>query len=431
MVRRKIALITAQFPPSNLVGVHRMRLWAQHIHEFGWDPIILTTHHRHYEEALDWELAALVDPSVRVITTRALPTKPVRLFGDIGLRGLPFHIAALRRLAGRETIDFALVTIPANHSALLGRMLKASHGIPYGIDYMDPWVGYYSKSYPVWTKHHWVRRVAPALESWAVRESSLICGVTEKSFDGVLQRNPEVAERVVTAAMPLGNSEADYRNVSDDPSKLFLFDPRDGKFHFTYAGAMLPRAYDVLDIFLRALAQLRTTQPAIFERIKVHFVGTGKSPNDPESFNIRPHAERYQLCGCVDEQPQRIGFVDVLRHLSASSAILVLGSTEPHYTPSKIYQSVQSRRPVFGMMHEKSTAVGVVETTGAGTVVRLTEARLPEPEAVAETLAQFVQNPGYDANRVDWSAFEAFSARASTKTLMDAVDRAYAQSKGG
>ena len=51
------------FPPSNLAGVHRSRLWAQHLPEFGWEPIIVTAHSKYYEEKLDPALLKLSIPN--------------------------------------------------------------------------------------------------------------------------------------------------------------------------------------------------------------------------------------------------------------------------------------------------------------------------------------------------------------------------------
>ena len=99
---KRVALFAAHFPPSNLAGVHRSRLWAQYLAEFGWEPLIVTTHWRYYEEALDWRLCNLVDPGLDIIRTRAVPTKPVRLVGDVGVRGFPWHLATLDRVAGED-----------------------------------------------------------------------------------------------------------------------------------------------------------------------------------------------------------------------------------------------------------------------------------------------------------------------------------------
>ncbi len=54
-------------------------------------------------------------PDLRVIRTKAIPSKPVRLVGDIGLRALYWHFKALDELVARKEIDFIHFTIPSNY----------------------------------------------------------------------------------------------------------------------------------------------------------------------------------------------------------------------------------------------------------------------------------------------------------------------------
>ena len=187
---------------------------------------------------------------------------------------------------------------------------------------------------------------------------------------------------------------------------------------------MLPKAYGVLERLLEALAILRESEPKIIERVRIHFVGTGSSPDDPENCNVRPHIQRFGLERWVYEYPKRISYVDVLNHLAHASAILILGSTEPHYTPSKVYQAVASRRPIFALLHEQSTAVTILRENRVGEVVTLTESRLPDASDLALRLAEFIRDPQYSVDQVLWHAFEAYSARNSARLLASAVDRA-------
>ena len=158
--------------------------------------------------------------------------------------------------------------------------------------------------------------------------------------------------------------------------------------------------------------------------MRIHFVGTGTSTNDPKGYNIRPHVQRFGLERWVDEHPSRIGYVDVLNHLVHASAILILGSTESHYTPSKIYQAVQAKRPIFALLHKKSTAVSVVRETRAGQAVTFTEGQLPDARELAAALAAFISDPRYSAEEVRWDAFEAYSARNSARLLAGAINNA-------
>lgn len=421
---KRLALFAAHFTPSNLAAVHRSRLWSQHLPEYGWEPIIVTTHHRHYEEKLDWDLNALAPPGLQIVRTPALPTKPVRIIGDIGIRGLPFHYQALARMAKRREIDFLHITIPSNFSALLGRMIHERYGLPYGIDYIDPWVHEWPGSRQRFSKAWTSARLAEHLEPWAVRDAALITGVAPLYFEAVLERNPHLRQQAVTAAMPYGGSERDFQSLRENPRPTHIFDPHDGLHHMIYAGAMLPKAYPVLDRLLDGLQLLRRRNPGLAARLRIHFVGTGKSPNDPTGYNVRPQIERAGLSDMADEHPSRIPYVDVLNHLIHASSNLILGSIEQHYTPSKAFQAVLARRPLIALLHEASTAANFLRQARAAIVVSFAEGELPSPESIAIQLKRLLEHDDYDPSAVRWEVLEAFSARSSARVLAEALDRA-------
>ena len=69
----------------------------------------------------------------------------------------------------------------------------------------------------------------------------------------------------------------------------------------------------------------------------------------------------------VDEHPHRIGYVDTLNHLEhAATRSSCSARPSAHYTPSKVFQAILSKRPVFAMLHAESTAVGMIERRGQG-----------------------------------------------------------------
>ena len=55
----------------------------------------------------------------------------------------------------------------------------------------------------------------------------------------------------------------------------------------------------------------------------------------------------------------------------------------------------------------------------------MTETMLPEPRYLASRLAAFISDAQYDANKVKWSKFQAYSARESTRRLAVALDAAF------
>ena len=111
----RLALVSGHFPPSNLVGAHRARLWSRYLPEFGWEPIVVTGDPDAYEEKPDPDLERLVAPGLRVIHAATLSTRPVKIVGDIGVRSFYGCYKALAKLAANREIDFVLVTIPSNY----------------------------------------------------------------------------------------------------------------------------------------------------------------------------------------------------------------------------------------------------------------------------------------------------------------------------
>ncbi|TAJ32484.1 MAG: hypothetical protein EPO67_11240 [Reyranella sp.] len=428
---RRVAIVSGHFAPSNLVGAHRARLWSRYLPEFGWEPVVVTGDPAEYEEKPDPDLERLVAPGLEVVHAPTWSTKRLRLVGDIGVRSFWGCYQVLAGMARAGRIDFVMVTIPSNFLGPVGRLVHLKTGVPFGIDYQDPWVNVWPGVEVPFSRAWASHRLAKLLEPWAVKGASLVTGMAPGYVAGMLERNPDVARNAVLAYMPMGSAPEDYRLVRALGRKPFLFDPHDGRFHMIYAGALLPAGMVVLDAFLSGLRSLRDSAPEAASRLVVHFVGTGSSPDDPTGHRVLPRARAAGVEGMISEHPHRIGYVDTLNHLVHSSAVLVLGSTEPHYTPSKVFQAILSERPVFAMLHRDSTAVGMIRSANAGDVLTLTENELPSAGTVADALARFIERPARDAPSADSAAFEEFSARESTRQFAEALDRAMARSRRG
>ena len=422
---RRVAIVSGHFAPSNLVGAQRARLWSRYLPEFGWEPIVVAGDPAFYEERPDPDLMRLVAPGVRVIHAPTMSTRPFRLVGDIGVRAFRGCYKVLSGLAARREIDFVLVTIPSNFLAPVGRLIHMRHGLPFGIDYQDPWVNRWPGIDKLFTRAWASYRLANILEPWSVKDAALITGMAPGYVAGMLERNPSVARKAVIAYMPMGTAAEDFELVGALHKPPFLFRPDDGRFHLIYAGALLPAGVVVLDAFLEGLKALRRMAPHDASRLRVHFVGTGTSPDDPEGYRVMPRAKQAGVAAMVGEHPHRIGYVDTLNHLELSDAVLVLGSTERHYTPSKVFQAMLSKRPVFAMLHAESTAVDMIVRARAGRVLTLTDQAMPTADAIAGQL-QALMNQTHAVSTVDQAGFESLSARESTRVLAEALDRACA-----
>ena len=420
---KKILIISPHFPPSNLTAVHRARLFANHLPAFGWAPIILTVDEKYYEEKLDWELYKLLPPELRIEKVKAMKITRPRLIGDIGLRAFFSMYRKAKQLIREEKIDFLYITIPSFYGALWGRWLHEKTGVPYGIDYIDPWVHQFPGSERIFSRHWFATRISHFLEPIAVKKASLISGVAASYFEGVIARNPRLKSRCEFVAIPYGSEQSDHEAINSIDTRPYLFTKEAEKMKLVYAGAMLPKAYAPLEQIFITLANNKDK----FRDVQFHFIGTGKSTTDPDGFNIRPLAERYGLWQSnVYEYPVRIPYLDVLVHLNEADGVFILGSTEPHYTPSKVYQAVLSRKPILAILHQASTGVEVIRSSHAGIVLDFDGEQDLEKirnkfSSVFDEYRNFVKK--YDFAEVDHSPFQEYSAERITGTLVNSINK--------
>ena len=427
---KKVLIIYPHFPPSNLAGVHRPRLFVRHLPAYGWEPTVLTVHEKYYEEDPDWNLVKLLPQNLRIEKVPAFRLTRPRIFGDIGLRAFFQLYKRAKQLVKDGKFDFVYIPIPSFYCALLGRLLLHSTGVKYGIDYIDPWVHDFPGSDKKISRHWFSKQIAKFLEPIAVKKASLITGVAEGYYKEVLERNPHIKAKVIAEAMPYGGEQQDHVLLNQLDLKPYLFEKKENRIQLVYAGAMLPKAYGPLEAIFKSIEanqHLLEGQAGIFGKVEFYFIGTGSRVNDDTSYTIKPLAEKYGLWHTiVFEYPKRIPYLDVLVHLQIADGVFILGSTEPHYTPSKVYQAVLSNKPILGVLHTSSTASRVITESHSGIVLKFNgEAAVNEItnefplvfRRYVSFMEQFV--PG----QVDTGYFEQYSADAVTHTLARLLDK--------
>jgi len=424
----RVLFISPHFPPDSTAATHRVRLLAPHMARHGWEPTVLTVDPRDYEGQLDPALGASVPPDLRVVRARAWPATTSRAFGigDLGLRAF----AGLRRgaseLLSRERFDAVFITIYPTYTALLGPALKRRFGVAFVLDYQDPWVGEWGRSVGPGqagqpdAKSRMSRWVAARIEPIALSAADGVTAVSSATYEQALARTPAARPRA-TAELPVGWDRRDLQFIPD--SSPFA---DDGCLHVSYVGTLLPAGFDTLRVLFAAVAQLRGHDAAI-DRMRFHFFGTSNQRFADAPARVLPVAAEYGLRDVVTEQPSRLDYFDALAVLKASSAVLLLGSRERHYTPSKVFPALVTERPVLAVMHEASNASTLLERLGHAPTVRLVtygDAGAGERvDAVAAALSDLARDPRYDADAIDPSLLEPSSACVLAGRLAGVLNR--------
>src|SRR5919201_396527 len=276
---RRLLMISPHFPPDSSAGTHRVRLLAPHLAAFGWTPTVLTVAEQDYESRLDPELQGLVPGSLDVVRTRALPTRVTRRFGvgDLGLRSLPGLRRNALRLHRTHPFDAIFITIYPTYPAVLGPMFKRRFGVPFILDYQDPWVGAWGKEVgggdggAVDTKSRSTRAVAERLEPRVLQAADGVTAVSARTYEEAFARTGVAP--CAAAEIPIGWDAADVDAVERRQAHKQLI-PDDGRINICYTGTLLPLGVSTLRTVLVGVRALIERDPQLADRVRFYFFGT-------------------------------------------------------------------------------------------------------------------------------------------------------------
>jgi hypothetical protein len=179
-----------------------------------------------------------------------------------------------------------------------------------------------------------------------------------------------------------------------------------------------------LKVLFLAIQKHRQDNPEIWQKIKIHFVGTKYSIFDNNK-EIEAIAKSYNLDDIITEYPQRIPYFEALQVLKDSHAILIIGSDDPSYSASKVYPCILAQKPILAILHEQSLVVNVIKECQAGYTVTFTNlANIEIYDILRQGIEWLLNSLVYGfSETTDWQAFEPYTARQMTRTLCKIFDQ--------
>ena len=364
---KRVLVVSPAFPPTSTADLHRVRTSLPYFRDFGWDPIVLALAPESHGGLIEPELVRTIPPHVAVYRTGALPRRLMRLagIGDAGLRGLGHLYARGAEVIRRESIDLVYFSTTMFPVMVLGRVWRARFGVPFVMDFQDPWrADYRGAGRPQGPKAQLARAMHATLEPLAMRNVDGVIAVSPAYIDTLRRRYPWISEDMC-ATIPFGASEADLDAAQAIAFDNTCFDPRDGRRHGIAVGRGGRDMSIAAEVLFRALALLleRRANPAI----KLSFVGTDYARQGGRA-TLAPLAEQFGVGHAVEEHPARVPYLQALRLLRDSHFTVILGSDDPAYSPSKIYPYLVAKRPFIAVMHADSPAVPLLRKAGTGIV---------------------------------------------------------------
>ena len=418
---RRVVLVAPDFPPANMAGAHRPRLFAKHLERFGWTPTVLTIRRDRIEGPLDPTLEELLSPGLDVIRTGAIPTKPIRVIGDPALRSIAVHARELSALARRGESQAVVLFGPPWFSFVLGPFVRRRFGVPYVVDYIDPWISDWPAG-RVFPRKAWFHdRAAAAIEPWVLRGAAHVTAVSDAILEDLQKRYPSL-DRDRMSAMPYGAEPDDFTAADRLGIRPPDFSSDGGEVTVAFPGAMQTTGRPLVMSVLKAAGMLRDSGTDVGRRLRLRFYGTSNLTWGHGRHTVLPLARALGVADIVTEIPERIPYLQALSVLRSCDVVLVAGSIDAYYHASKLYPALISGRPILAICHRDASITGVMAETQAGETITFTEPA--ELERRAADVARSLESlAGRGPRRMDHPSFERFTARASTAVLAGILDR--------
>lgn len=429
----RVLIVSPHFPPVNAPDHQRIRMSLPHFAEFGWEATVLAVSPEYVEALQDCSLGQTVPESTRVIRTRALPVKQTRRLGvgNLGVRALPYLRKAGDKILREEHFDLVYFSTTVFSVMSLGPRWQRRWGVPYVLDFQDPWFSSYvhgpNASPPGGAfKYGLSQRLSKILEPRTLRKASHVISVSP-AYPEMLKRRYRWLPNGVFSVLPFGASEQDFECVQSSKIEQHCFDPSDGKKHWVYVGRGGSDMELAVRSLFQALSQARQTETSRWNDVMLHFIGTDYAPPGQGRKSIEPIAMECGVGDLVQEITDRIPYLEALRCMLDAQALLVLGSDDPSYTPSKLYPCILAKKPLLVVAHSESSAVDIIRETGAGTLVSFATAE--SSSEIARRITSTWFSSVLAQPKTSWGAFLPYTAREMTRTQCAIFDQCLATSR--
>ena len=419
----KVLFIAYLFPPIANSGTRRSLSFANHLPDFGWDPVVLTLQDppaRSSDPALLGEVRA----GIRIERAPRLGARVGRWIGGSSacssLRariadGLAWRIDALLEVpdeviswypaAVRRGIELHAETgfdaIYASGwpwtSFLVARAISRRTGCPFVLDFRDTWT---PRGTEKWERPTWSRAlIGPRLERLAASGAAAVITVTQSLVEAVGASSDTPVVHCITNGF----------EPSDFGQSAAARPPGDGSICISYTG-IWREDYGLHGLYL-AIAQLRAAGRADLARLKVRAAGFNPGPAKAMG---------------VDEFVEELGYVPhaTATAMMAQADVLYLSVPTGYYAnaslPGKMFEYMGSANPILAVVPAESEVARVLADVGGA--VRVDPGDI---DAIARVLEDLLSGAGQQVfSPRDATRLERYTRAATTAQLAQVLDGA-------
>jgi len=357
---RRALIVVSSYQPAMLADMQRARMLAWELPKLGWRVEVISPRASEIrQDVIEPDSAGFFPTETPIHGVGSFARK---LFEAGGSRSPMLRtLWPMRRLGSRllRTSKFDLVYFSTTTFSYfsLGPVWKCQHGIPYVLDFHDPWVKANEQtSVPRGWKNRLVMRLATRWERSAILNASGVIAVSPRYIDLLRQRyekdQPACLAPGRNAVIPFGALARDLEEACGSESTKAANET--AEITINYVGAGGPIMARSFSLICRALANLRVKKHPLVDRIRIRLFGTtyGWKNGDPKFLeNI---ALESGVSDLVIERPERVSYRRSLELLLQSNGALVLGVDDCGYMPSKLFTYALSGKPLLASLHRES-----------------------------------------------------------------------------
>lgn len=415
---KRIFIVAPFFPPSPMPPSQRVRLIVKHAASLGYYPTVFTVDPKYREEKQDPWMLELVGNNFDLVTVNCIDqnkTRKVKI-GDLGIRMLPSLFFKLKEFAKKQKPLFILYPVPPWYILTIAPLIKRLTNIPYGIDFIDPWVYDLEPSEKVFKKKL-SQRIARRFEKWACKNATIIYSVSQGINDDLIKRYPAIKNKTFVA-VPYGAEPNDF-----DLLKNEVRNTSDEKITVRYIGAVWLDSYPVLNALLPALAQTRK----IYE-LQIEFLGTGYAPEPFAANQMNKWFTDLNMEAYAVEDPLRVSYKRAVELTLTSDILLLFGGMLPYYAASKLMGLLFSRKPFVAFVHKDSFPAQLLENLNYPYLVTYSQLDNDTPDKKIELLTTTIircieERKNFKGVDLSHPLIQQHTAYGMTKNFLEPINK--------
>lgn len=406
-------MVAYHFPPlAGSSGIQRTLRFVQHLPAMGWQPLVLSTHPRAYENT-GTDLLAEVPAGTVVRRAFALDTaRHLQVAGRyLGWMARPDRWISWRFAAVREGLkmidefkpDAIWSTYPIATAHVIASILQRKSGLPWIADFRDPMA---QDDYPADLR---TRQMFRDIEADVAAHARCCVFTTPGAARIYQQRYPDAAQRM--QVLENGYDEESFAATSPAPAPQARHPAR--PLVMLHSGIVYPSERDPTHLF-QALGQLQRSGTLGANDLRIRF----RASVHDALLQKLAHAHGAQ--DFIELSPP-IAYREALAEMMTVDALLVMQASNCNaQIPAKIYEYLRAGRPILALTDPAGDTADVLRRAGLHDI-----ARLDSVDEITHVLPRLVRD--WRDGKVDLpqaQAVQQASRRGRSQVLADLLVQA-------